>query len=52
MEKFNSFINGSSALGHGAHEFYNDLLAPIFEFMKPLVDAAAGLQKLLELLPH
>lgn len=52
MEKFNSFINGSSALGFGAQQFYNDLIAPIFEFMKPLVDAAAGLQKLLELLPH
>lgn len=39
----------------GSSEFagyLNDIVQGIYAFMEPLVNAAAGLQKLLELLPH
>ena len=51
MENNTDFIAGSSKAAAGLDTFWNNTLAPLFEMMKPLVESAEGLVKLLKLLP-
>ena len=48
------FLKGSSEFIEGSSDFagaIGDIWTKIYEFMKPLVTAAGGLEKLLGLLP-
>lgn len=45
------FVIGSSKASNGLANFWDLILKPIFDFMKPLQDSAEGLVKLLKLLP-
>lgn len=47
MENFTKFIGNSSTFSGGLHQ----IIKTTFDFIKPLVESAEGLVKLLKLLP-